>query len=326
MIVNKISVIILFPVMLLSFYIRCSHDRFNDLWLVMQNDYADIRKNEFYSKASEYTSTFYNDFVSNKVGALINSVPNKKLLLNSCITSIMVRSRVENTVAYEEAFLQYCVCPNIKKMVAGFNEDNKGLLDVSCWNDSWSSTTLGHLFYIAKVLESYGNKSHPELIIEFGGGFGNLAKCFKYILPKSTIVLLDLPEMCVIQKMFLNYTAPQINVALHESEVVLQKNAINLVPIYLLDKLIARPDLFISTFALSESPVNMQNYIINRNFFDAKKIYVVGQINGWKNCGMDWIVKHDLIMDAARKKYNQILCYPFHIFNERSLSYEILAS
>ena len=301
------------------------HGSFEAVWRNMQQEYHAIKQITRKTKKNNmpmYMNEFYKDLIV-KLDKLVASRPNANFLKESCLTPIMVRGYVEDLATYEEAFLEYFISEKTKSLIANFKEHSRGLLDQNCVKFNCSSNTLGQLFYVAKVLE-LSNDLHPNLILEVGGGFGTLAKCFKQILPGSTIIIVDLPEMNVIQKIFLNYTAPDLSVIMHKSNLdSIKPGAINLVPLYLLESIAVQPDLFISTFALSESTEKMQKFIIDKNFFNAKKIYITGQMHGWKGIGFDWIVDHKLIIDAVRNRYSKALCTPFHLFNKQFLSYEL---
>jgi len=322
---NKIKLFVFIVVFINFITIKADNDSFECLWHEMQRNCIEVQNKTFDYKAKQYVSSYYNDFLSNKLNSIIFGEPKHDFLTNSFITPIMVRGYVEKVALYEECFLRDCISNKTKKMIARFSESNKGLLDVNCKEFNCSSSTLGHLFYIAKVLESCCDEEYPNLILEIGGGFGNLAKLFKQILPESTIVIIDLPQMNMIQKMFLNYTSPEFKVVRYEGNNILEKGAINLVSVCFLEDLSIKPDLLISTFALSESSEQMQKIVINNNFFDAKKIYITGQLDGWRKLGFDWIVDHNYIINAIRERYIYSRCVPFHFFDKKFLSYELFA-
>lgn len=295
---------------------------FSENWREMQKDYNDIKKLRSYDNTFEYTNQFYNKLILD-LDKLVVGLPDINFLKNSCLTGIMVRGVVDELKVYEETFLSECLDSKTKQYMSRFEENSQGVLDLSSDKFNCSATTLGHLYYVAKTLEM-SKDDYPEVILEVGGGFGNLARCFKKILPGSTVVIIDLPEMCVIQKMFLNYTAPEINVFLHKnSGQDIKKGAINLIPLCFLDKVLVNPDLFISTFALSEAPESMQNFVINKKFFNAKQIFITGQIDGWRGLGHNWMVNHNSLVASVRNNYDKVICTPFHWINKGFLSYEI---
>lgn len=310
---------IVFILMLTAFNLNGS---FSDKWSEMQRDYRAVKKMHNYNNTFKYTNEFYNKLVSD-LDKLVMGIPNINFLKNSCLTGIMVRGIVPELELYEETFLSECISNQTKSLIFNYKENNQNLLDTNCIKFNCSSTTLGHLYYVAKILE-LAEGFFPKLILEVGGGFGNLAKCLKKILPNSTVIIIDLPEMCVIQKMFLNTTAPEVDVFLHKnSGHVIQQGAINLVPLCFLENLSIKPDLFVSTFALSESPKTMQDFIMHKNFFGAQHVFITGQINGWSGLGHSWMVSHDSIIGAVRKNYYKTICTPFHWIKKEFLSYEI---
>lgn len=300
---------------------------FDVVWLQMQQDYSIAHANHLnrLGANSDNTNNFYRQMVR-QLDQVVKGKPNINILKKSSLTDVMVRGYLPELAVYEEAYLTYCTKKETAELLKRFKEDNRGLLDTNCEKFNCSSTTLGHLYYTARVLDSLSEA--PKTIIEFGGGFGNLAKCFKSILPNSTIVVIDLPEMGAIQKMFIEYTAPEVPVVLHQDNVKnIQAGAINLISLHLLEELnLESPDLFISTFALSEVPEALQKKVIEKKFFNTKNVYITGQINGWKGIGIDWMVEQNLILDSIRKIYINSSCKPFHLCKKEMMSYEIMAS
>jgi hypothetical protein len=322
--ISLVIVVFSFYFIIPSRALFCQEDKFSTAWNIMRKSYQAIKLEPKYAHMSKYSNFFYENLISD-LDKLVLSSPREDFLLNSCLTNVMVRCYDPNFTAYEEAFLNYCISDQTKKMIASFSEENYGFLDRDC--GKLSTTSLGHLFYVAKNLEFCDRNSFPEVIMEIGGGFGNLAKCFKQVLRNCTIVIIDLPEMSVIQNMFLSYVLPDVKVILHVNDVCsIEKGAINLVPVYLIEELVLEPDLFVSTFALSEASQKMQELVIAKNFFNAKKVYITGQLNGWEGIGIDWIVDHQLIINALRSGYKKTTCIPFHLLKKDFLSYEVLAS
>jgi hypothetical protein len=60
--------------------------------------------------------------------------------------------------------------------------------------------------------------------------------------------------------------------------VTLRHGAVNLVPIQFLDEVDVRCDLFLSTFALSETPSYLQQRVAEKRFLGARSLYLTGQL------------------------------------------------
>lgn len=306
-----------------------TNNRFKSCWKEMQDYYAKIA---YLSKSLEkdgFVTQQYNKNNLKLVKAIIEAEPNEKLLTTTWLSNVMVRSGRPISCNYEECFLKNCLdqktADKIKNFANGTSDGDKFFLPITSKQFNCSTSTLGHLFYVGK-LYSWMDKE-PEFIVEFGGGYGNLARCFKSISPNTTIVIIDLPEMCAIQSMFLKYTLPHTDIITHTKVAEqIKAGSIHLIPVSFIDSLdYLKCDAFISTFAISEAPEKIQKKIIQLKFFQADAIYLAGQIDGWSKLGIkDW-AHHNVLVESIKNNYQQTYCVPFHIYNKKYESYELLA-
>jgi len=138
-----------------------------------------------------------------------------------------------------------------------------------------SHNSIHHLYHLIR----FSKKTNCDLneidsVIEWGGGYGNMAKIFQRLKTKpSTYVIIDTPLFSCIQWLYLATAIGPGNVNLFqkpEDEIARQK--INLLPVCFVDSVDISSDLFISTWGLSESSSFSQDYVVRRNWFDAKHI------------------------------------------------------
>ena len=147
-----------------------------------------------------------------------------------------------------------------------------------------SGNNIHHLYHLLKFFKETKTKS-PDInkVIEVGGGYGNMAKIFKKINSESTYVIIDIPIFSYIQAVYLKtiYGRDAVHIV-HANRPIIKNGLINIIP---LDKkilvsikdILIDVDLFISTWALSESNEAMQNYIKNADFFKAKYLLIAYQ-------------------------------------------------
>lgn len=136
-----------------------------------------------------------------------------------------------------------------------------------------SSTMLGcyHVNRLSQVLRLF--EEPPEVTVEVGGGFGCFARLMRDALGGRTHVIVDLPELLAVQYLYLSMALGPENLSTNAVE----DEKINLVPIGKLEDFQKSADLFVSTFALTETPLAFQRYISSeRNYFGAGRIYVTG--------------------------------------------------
>src|SRR3989344_6231133 len=138
-----------------------------------------------------------------------------------------------------------------------------------------SHHTIHILYNLEKFLEKTNcNLKQVKTIVEWGGGYGTLAKIIKKIKnDKFTYVIIDLPIVCVLQWLYLStiFKSENINLITNPSGSILT-GKINLLPVCLADTFEVKADLFISTWALSESSKYSQDFVLKREWFSAKHL------------------------------------------------------
>ena len=193
---------------------------------------------------------------------------------------------------------------------------------IDCSELRMSANSLGMLYYFSRITEELGKESLNS-VIEFGGGYGSLSRVFLNLLPKTpTYVIVDLPEMLALQYVFLHTSTSETQVIPHTaSPLRLKEGCVNLVPVYLIREVGLLPDLFVSTFALSEATRHVQQIVIDKGFFSARSAYIVGQNTTaqiWRDLSLE---PSEMVWQAANGLYRQIKMNPFHFAD----SWELLA-
>lgn len=245
------------------------------------------------------------------------------------IEGTMVRKGYDADQYYEENYLTTHISHQTKKIIGQLVDTDFGNLPHTSSTFDCSTNTLGHLFYLAKILEhaSCNGRSPTTIktVLEIGGGYGNLARLIKQALPNATIIIIDLPEISALQWFFLKSTTPKnTNVIFHTkspSDIVPQ--AINIIPLHLMDAIPLKTDLFVSTFALSECSQELQEYVIQKKFFNASMCYITGQVDGWGH--KHNFVNQSIILTAIEQLYTNVICDQFHIVFPNLKSYELIA-
>ncbi len=254
------------------------------------------------------------------LGALImNDLPDNFLLHPICL-EMFVRAGWRPQQEQEMAYLEK-LDKNLRDKLFSVQESPIGSIPRDCKNHPISVNTLGMLWYLARIHEELTKSL--ALIVEFGGGFGSLARVFKTLgKPDLTYAIIDLPEMLALQHYYLSGTLGQGAVAAHLSpEEPVVPGKINLYPVYGIEALDIHADLFVSTFALSETPAFMQDLVCStKNFFNASFLYITGQyVTERKELG--WQPPHTIIQSAWNSR-TTVKTGRFHIGD----NYELLAS
>ncbi len=198
-------------------------------------------------------------------------------------------------------------------LIRRYRESGIGRPAMECREFQISANSLGMLYYFVRIAESTGLES-LHTIAEFGGGYGCLCRVFLELLPRApTYIIIDLPEMLALQYVFLKASSPEYKVVPHTAAPLrIEPGAVNLVPVYLADSLPVRPDLFVSTFALSETPWKLQEKVARHGFFGSKSVYLVGQETDtefWKHVALD---SPQALHRAVHDRFGQVRLQPYH--------------
>jgi putative sugar O-methyltransferase len=194
-----------------------------------------------------------------------------------------------------------------------YKESPVGSPAIDCAELKISANSLGMLYYFTRIAEKTDLKS-LRAIVEFGGGYGCLSRVFQELLPSSpTYVIVDLPEMLALQHYFLRASSPERRVVTHFAPpTTLESGATHLVPVQHAQSLPLAPDLFVSTFALSETPQKLQESIAARRFFGAQSVYLVGQETDakmWEHAALD---SNQGLRSAVSREFEEVLIEPYH--------------
>ena len=154
-----------------------------------------------------------------------------------------------------------------------------------------SSTRVQHLSHLVRFIDKTGyDLNHINTVVEWGGGYGGMAALFRKLIDKNfTYIIIDIPIVSCIQWLYLTSILGEENVSIFRSpEDVIHAGKVNLIPVCFVEQFVAQldqykinTDLFISTWALSESSKHAQDYIVGHNWFGAKHILLAYQ-NSYK--------------------------------------------
>jgi hypothetical protein len=139
-----------------------------------------------------------------------------------------------------------------------------------------SSMLLQHAVHVCFLSNETGLRpSELHRVVEWGGGYGSLARILFRFQPRLDYVILDTPVMLALQWLFLSTVLGPDRVVLpgspegtsNEGQVRLE-NASTFRPVG------APPDLFVSTYALSESPRELIEEVAARRWFGAEHLWL----------------------------------------------------
>ena len=165
-----------------------------------------------------------------------------------------------------------------------------------------SHNTIHHLYHLTKYedrtlrsIDQFGS------VVEFGGGYGNMARLVRKLSPAVRYTIVDLPLFSCIQYVYLATLLGKdaVNLA-REPRAVIREGMINLVPTPYIDMVPDDAGLFLSTWALSECTAAAQEYVASRNFFGASGLLLA-------------YARHDGIFDDPVNKMCAATTFPKRI-------------
>jgi hypothetical protein len=139
-----------------------------------------------------------------------------------------------------------------------------------------SSNTVHHLHHLLRYEQETGRRvADAATIVEWGAGYGNLAKLILRLHGGApTVVLFDTPVFSAVQWLYLTAVLGSDRVVLHtDPRTPPAAGRVNVVPIGLARDLeLDVPDLFVSTWALNESAPAAQRLVQDRGWLGARSL------------------------------------------------------
>lgn len=153
-------------------------------------------------------------------------------------------------------------------------EDAIGNPLLQCPRYRTSHNSVHHLYHLARFWDATGqDPAAISTVTEWGGGYGNMAKLFSRLRPDVTYTIVDTPLFTSLQWIYLSTAlgADRVQLVTRPGQQVI-RGRINLVPVHLVESTELRSEMFISTWALSESSTYSQNLVIARDWFGARHL------------------------------------------------------
>lgn len=137
-----------------------------------------------------------------------------------------------------------------------------------------SHNLIRHLYHLARFCSSTKEPlTHLKTVVEWGGGYGSLARIYKRIVPDSTYILVDTPLFLTLQWLFLSviFGPESVNIV-KDASARIAKGKFNLLSASVIRNKNIKADLFLSTWGLSESPKESLNLVLTKKWFGARHL------------------------------------------------------
>lgn len=199
--------------------------------------------------------------------------PPLDFLNDATVTATMFLSEGGPIMDRQLTFLEKELPPDTLRRVV--QEDHVGGPPIRSHKYQASSAGVRHLDLIVRYLRAT-NSSLDELgtVVEWGGGYGNVAKLIARLKGAPlTYVILDTPIIACLQWLYLGsiFGADRVHLVASPGDPILP-GRFNLVNVAFAADLKVMPDLFVSTWALSESSAHAQRVVAERDWFGARRL------------------------------------------------------
>ena len=215
----------------------------------------------------------WNDIVA-KLYSLYDQKLRKDFLNNSVVTHALFMNSQGDLMAHQIDFLKkYFTVEQLKETLL---ESPVGCPPKSMtWEFDTTHNSIHHLYHMARYERKTGKKiAAAKRVIEWGGGYGNFCKLV-CSLPESvlsTYTIIDIPEISALQWIYLSSIFGEEKIKLVTEQSGVEDGKINLVSLPNLSLVDGGYDLFVSTWALSESPTEMHDLVNQKNWFDVNSL------------------------------------------------------
>lgn len=174
-----------------------------------------------------------------------------------------------------------------------------------------SGNRIHQTYHLYKFNEFYKKDLKKfELIFEFGGGYGNMARTFNKINPNAIYIIFDTKPVNLIQWYYLSLLKIDSSLSIKSKSKIFLINNLKDLKI-LLKKYNYKNSLFIANLSLSEVPILLRKKILNytgnfnyRLISFQKKFENINNYNYFNN-----LKKNSL------KKYSKSIIFPIGTFN-----------
>jgi hypothetical protein len=163
---------------------------------------------------------------------------------------------------------------NVKKML---RESILGIPIIVNLKYLTSNNTIHQAYHLSSYSLLTGfNIINSNKIVEWGGGYGCMARLIRKVNQFCTYIIIDLPELCILQYIYLIsiFGESEVNILNGKSDII--ENKINIIPsdYFIQLKPNFKTTAFISNWAITESSKEYQDFVLDSDFFSAEKILI----------------------------------------------------
>lgn len=246
-------------------------------FLKLRQDFAGLYRTLSSQPISEFVTPPWHRYNSRVESAFL-PVPPFAFLLNPVVLETMFVTRGGVCLQEELRFLKLHCSP--QRLAPSLEEDYVGCPIIYNSDYCTSHNSVHHLYHVVLYQQIlHRDFSDVNTVIEWGAGYGNFGKILhRYLGRDLTFIMIDTPLFSCIQWLYLSTVLGVDKVVLHtQPNMPIEKGKFNLMPLAVVKNRDLHADLFVSTWALSESSRYSQDYVVVNKWFNCAKMLLAFQ-------------------------------------------------
>lgn len=251
-----------------------------------RQDHWDIFDKSYYKKISDFNemTNFRNNGISNMLETGLPSQDRQDLILNNKAYNISYTQNEKDDIIKRFNQLNTMIGKDLDKYFCNTLIGNPRHLKYHHNSKDYilNFDDLYHV-YAAWQIKRYIDfkKIKTNNVLEIGGGYGNLCRKIKRLIPDSTYFIVDIPEVLLIQHYYLSSNSNlKILNLINENKDNYKDYDVILLPFYMLKKIDLNPDIVINCRSFGEMPKNtLLSYFewIHKNLRNEGFLYMVNR-------------------------------------------------
>jgi hypothetical protein len=161
-----------------------------------------------------------------------------------------------------------------------------------------------HLKFFTKIIDK--NIKEFDVILEFGGGYGNMAQVFQKINKNKKFIIFDLLEVNLLQYYYLRKNGFKVSINRDDGSNIILINSLLILKRILLKYCSNKNSLLIANWSISETPIRFRKkFMFIYNFFNyqliayQKKFEGIDNVSFFKKKIINNLVNKDFILQKC---------------------------
>jgi hypothetical protein len=246
-------------------------------FLSLRKNFAGLYKTLSSQPIAEFVTPPWHHYNSRVESAFL-PVPPFAFLLNPVVLETMFVTRGGVCLHEELRFLKLHCSQQV--LAKSLQEDYAGCPIIYNSEYCTSHNSIHHLYHAVLYQQTlHSDLSDVNTVIEWGAGYGNFGKILQRYLGRDlTFIMIDTPLFSCIQWLYLSAVLGVDKVTLHtQPNMPIEKDKFNLMPLASAKNRVLHADMFVSTWALSESSRYSQDYVVEHQWFNCAKLLLAFQ-------------------------------------------------